>query len=235
MTSFPKIALCCVKTVVTTGLCFYLIKISLPLPLIYEKSKTSFLNALRPYSLDHLVEIIHDPRLLSSEKNGKGFYIDRLMEYAYYYQKVAEYIPSRADAFGLAGYCHYLLGETQKAIDLYEQAIASNPKFFWFYHNVGVLYFQKGDYQRANESMLKALKADPSAAFIYIYTSQNIYVPLLARLSQQSPDFLKDQLKAGYRVSQAVWTMSELKLKKETDLIKNLSWAELDQIKVQNF
>ncbi|VAX37652.1 hypothetical protein MNBD_UNCLBAC01-1652 [hydrothermal vent metagenome] len=124
---------------------------------------------------------------------------EKLQDYVFYYQKVAEYIPNRADAYGLLGYCYYHLGQKQKAISAYEHAIKINPQFFWFHYNLSMIYFKDGEYQQAYEILKKTIKTKPQAVMAYIQWSKRIYLPIVLKKVEGGEYSVEQELKGAYQ------------------------------------
>jgi len=72
-----------------------------------------------------------------------------------YYQLTSEVSPGLSRSYGIIGWCYYLLGDKQKSILFYRQALRKQPRFFWFDYNLGVLYYQLGDYQKSTQYLNK--------------------------------------------------------------------------------
>ena len=122
--------------------------------------------------------------------------IDRkeLKEYAYYYEIVNEYMP-RPDALGVLGYIYFHLGQDKKAVTCFLKAAAADPQSFSFHYNLGVIYFNRGFYAEAVESLKKALDTSVDVNMSYI-TSSKIYYPFLG--SQEDLAYrLKEHLRKG--------------------------------------
>jgi len=68
-----------------------------------------------------------------------------------------------AEAYDHRGAAYRLQGDSNLAIQDYNQAIKLNPKFAQAYHNRGVAYDHKGDYDRAIQDFDQAIKLKPTA------------------------------------------------------------------------
>jgi tetratricopeptide (TPR) repeat protein len=123
----------------------------------------------------------------------------RMKDYVRYYQRVVEYFPSMGEAWGMLGFCyHFYDGKTQQAIEAYEKAIQCNPRFFWFYYNLGSLHYQQGDYAKAVRMLEAAIKQDFAQSAKFILSSQYIYRQTRNALSLNHPRDLKAQFQRGY-------------------------------------
>ena len=144
----------------------------------------------------------------------KGFlkdrtYIDtkRLTRFEKYYQKVAEYFPSRSDAYEMLGFFSYYLGKEKQAIASLEKAVEMAPQVFWFHYNLGVIYYKSNEFDKAAISFITALQSRPEEALKYILTSEKLYMPIVAGTTENIED-LKQHLEKGYRDAYALLMMS---------------------------
>jgi superkiller protein 3 len=108
-------------------------------------------------------------------------------------------MPERADAYGLMGFCLFHLGEQDRAVDAYKKSIEINPDFFWFHYNLGVLYFKKGQYDEARESLNRALEQEPTDVMDVIYDSKRLYLPLMGKRLDQNKIQMVDFVKQGFQ------------------------------------
>lgn len=184
------------------------------IPQVIEKAGIRTLNRLRPETLTPLLETAKNPNTVDSVK---------LVPYAHYYETVAAYIPNLADANGLAGYVNGVLGHTEKAIQYYQQAIAINPHFFWFHHNLGMLYYRQGDYDAAIQSCETALQKTPEQAFLFVKTSERLYLPIiLSDADNNVQQKLVGQMRDGYRQCQLLIVNSYAQKKMYPEM---LTWS----------
>ncbi len=171
------------------GRIFYLIKEN-------EKNKVSreikILNHIMPRSFDYLVKTFQAKEAFDERK---------LKSYLYYYQKVAEYMPERADAIGMTGFCLYQLGKKEKAIAAYQRALKVNPYFFWFYYNLGVMYLEQGQMSKAKDMFNQAKDQQPARTLFFIKNSRRIYLLLIMKRMKEGQQELMQQLKEDYRKS----------------------------------
>ncbi len=164
---------------VPTGLAYLLaigiLWVVLDAPRTLRTVRLKVLNRFRPASVQGLVDCRREDRCRSRV----------LRDHLFYYQKVAEYVPHRADAYGLQGFCYYHLGKTALAIEAYQKAVQIDDRFFWFYYNLGVIYFREGRYQEAYDYWKQALHKPLGYAARSIQRSRRLYAPLVAaRVSQ---------------------------------------------------
>jgi len=113
-----------------------------------------------------------------------------------YYEKVVEYMPYRADAHGLLAFCHYHLGEHEKAISSYQKAIKINPHFFWFHYNLGVIYFKQGRFDQSIESLKRSLGIRPEIS-LQILISSKLFMDIIIK-GGELDNALDENLKTGY-------------------------------------
>jgi len=177
------------RTIVLYLLAFVMANVLFDIPKVTQTVRLKILNRFRPETFDYLVETVN---------RGNTFDKKRLEPYAFYYQKVTEYIPKRADAYGMLGFCYYHMGERQKAIESYEKAIEIHDQFFWFYYNLGMIYFKEGEYKQAYEWWKKAAHTKPQAAFGFIQWSQRIYMPLVG-IHRRLGYSVEEELRMGYK------------------------------------
>ena len=130
--------------------------------------------------------------------------------YAQYYAKVIEYMPDRADAYGLLGYCYYHLGQANESRDAFQKAALLSPRFFWFPYDAGIMYFRSGEYRKAAEHLQRALAARPEQVAAFFRTSK-LYQDIL-RSAQGNPLVTPERLREGYRDCYRMLAMSYQKL-----------------------
>ncbi|VAW19706.1 hypothetical protein MNBD_BACTEROID05-670, partial [hydrothermal vent metagenome] len=144
-------------------------------PEVFQTSRLKVLNRLRPETLDFLVDPVQFAKKYSLSDNQIR---QRTEQYAFYYKKVAQYMPSRADAQGLAGYSAMLLGKEEEAIRFYEKAVANSGSFFWSHYNLAVLYFNQGRYEKVIPLLNKVIAVSPQGSVQFIKKSMRIYLPV---------------------------------------------------------
>jgi tetratricopeptide (TPR) repeat protein len=64
--------------------------------------------------------------------------------------------------------CHVALGDTDKAIEWFNKAVAEKPDLPYLYYNLGLIYMGKSENKRAAELFTKALKVDPAMKETYV-------------------------------------------------------------------
>ncbi len=189
-----KIMLKSLKWILSRAIVFYLIVYSFSNVIVdYEKIrfglKIKILNSVMPQSFSYLIESVE------AQKEKDALIIE---QYVKFYVKVVEFFPERADALGMLGFCYYHLGQVKKAISAYTQATSLEPDLFWFPYNLGLIYAQNGQYQKAKDYFHKALNADLKKTLGYITASKVIYRGLLLHVRQGEQE-LNRRLNEGYR------------------------------------
>ena len=139
-----------------------------------------------------------------------------LEQYVLYFRTLANLLPKFSVAYGMAGYCYYYLGDTDKAISAYRQAIRFNPQFFWFYYNLGLIYYQQGKYDQAAGIFKKAIATHPDDAMLFMNTAR-IYIDL-TKDALKSDHAIK-QLLAGYRNAYELLVLCDIHLKEYKEVL----------------
>lgn len=166
-----------------------LIMLMADIPVETDNAKIRSLNRLRQASVKPLIAV------------HKREDIDRILlkRHALYYQKLSEYIPSLAEAWGMRGFTLYHLGRWDEAALAYERALELNPRFFWFHYNLGVSRLRQQRYDLAARHFQNALVSSPQDAVQVITSSQRIYMPVvLERFGPRWQEELVAELKLGY-------------------------------------
>jgi len=89
----------------------------------------------------------------------------QLQKLAGYFGRIREYAVYPQDAYGWQGWCYYLMGENQKARQAYQQALALEPEYLWFYLPAGLIELKSNRYPQANYYFRRAVKIHPYANF----------------------------------------------------------------------
>lgn len=146
-------------------------------------------------NLDHLTP--QYPQMVDFIEGKRTLDQETLTHYKKYYAKIAEYSPTHADAYGLWGYFSYRLNDYDQAIAAYQKAIELNPHFLWFYYNLGLLHFKKGDYKTTVELLNTALKTRTDFSLMFIDSSNQIYKPIIGERVNSSNFSLEKQFRQG--------------------------------------
>ena len=174
------------------------------------------LNRLMPPQLSTLNDIVADRKNINQKE---------LSVFQFYFEKVTELMPQMADAFGLYGFCSYYLGKHKKAITAYQKAIELNPAFFWFYHNLGIIYFKEGRYEEAARMFEAALGTKPEYAGMFIGSSTKMYIPILLKNVGNIKIFINSQFKRGFSYVQLLLILSQYQLKNYAMMLKYALFA----------
>lgn len=63
--------------------------------------------------------------------------------------------------YSMIALCDHYLGNNKEAIKLFKKALLIEPKHFWINYNLGVVYFETGDYRAALEYLNRCLLLNP--------------------------------------------------------------------------
>ncbi len=197
---------------------------------VFDKKKVKAQNKVK-----ELNEFYVNPDYLAYVfKNQKNFDKEELKKQVKYYEKINQYMPSRSAAYGLLGFCHYHLGNYDKAIDYYNKAIYLNPDFFWFWYNLGVVYFKNDQYQEAAVSLGKAVTSDVGKTSQFVQESK-VYRPILSAQRITDREQLKNQLKEGYRDCYKMLILSQLQLKNYAEVVRIAEYATSSGFSEEDF
>jgi len=119
--------------------------------------------------------------------------------YLNYYEKLLEFYPDLKDSYAILGFLYYHLKEYNQAILNYGEAIKANPMLFWSYYNLGVLFFEKGQFDLSAQYLQKAVSLDPNESIKILRTTGVYY-----QIWQQDVDIQEvvlNNLKSGYQSS----------------------------------
>jgi len=169
---------------------------------VFAKARTMTLNGLLPKSFNYL---------LAFAEKKEDFDAARFQEYFEYYRKVAEYMPQRADAYAMLGYCYYHMNRPVEAIVAFQKAADLNPQFSGFHYNLGVIYYKLGGYGQAIESLKKMTGLNPVADVAYIQSSREIYGPFLTGRAN-SRDYLVEEIRERYQEGRVLLVQCHLRL-----------------------
>lgn len=177
---------------------------------VMVKGKATKLTRMIP-SFEHFAQVLEKKEPADEEK---------FEGYVNYFENVVEYIPRRADAHAMLGFCYYSLGREQDAVHAYKQAIAINPHFFWPYYNLGVIAFQNDQYAETAEVLSKAVVVAPEMTLTYMFSSK-VYSPILTLIPDYSQK-MESRLERGYQRSYQMLVLSHFSLK---DFTKSFIYA----------
>jgi len=141
----------------------------------------------------------------------------QLQNYRLFFRQLLHILSDRPDGDGMLGFCEYSLGNSDKAIASYKKASDGAPYFIWFNYNLGILYFQKHDYEQAAKYLNRAVRSNPDVVLKFVLASK-LYMDAITT----SPDLnqhLAENLNAGYRDSYKMLVLSYFHLKRYNELI----------------
>ncbi len=163
----------------------------------WDRAQLKSLDNLRPKTFKYLYPQL-DPA--------------RLKIYEIYFERVEQHLGYESpEAFGLQGYCAYQRGDLRKSEEFYKKALSKNPKFFWYYYNLGIIYLRQQEYAQALSMFQSALNLDLKESFVFIVSSNRIYMPIV---SSYMPDLQHDlihQLEEGQQVAMQLAMFAKLK------------------------
>lgn len=156
------------KTILTRTVFFYLV---CGLLVWHMLDYHQFINNAVPQTMSRLTPPVdYFKEFVDRDGNYDRF---KLMDCIYYHKKVAGYfVYQKAEALGMLGFCYERSGERPQAIDAYQQAIASNPNYFWPYYDLGVIYYDQAQYARAADYLQQAVEQDPVKSIILLTRSK---------------------------------------------------------------
>jgi tetratricopeptide (TPR) repeat protein len=139
----------------------------------------------------------------------------QLQAYRLFFDRLLNVLGERPDAFAMRGFCEYYLGQTDQAIRDYEKAVQNASYFIWFDYNLGLLYFQKQDYDRAAKYLSQAIRSNPETAAKFMLASK-LYMDAIVSIPGLDPE---ERLVSGLRDSYKMLVLSYYHLKRFTELI----------------
>ncbi|MCK5580649.1 MAG: tetratricopeptide repeat protein [Candidatus Omnitrophica bacterium] len=126
------------------------------------KAQAVYLNHYKP-SFDNVKEIIRDPKNVPTEE---------LMKYVPYYEKLIEFLPDYPDSYAVLGFFYYYLNRTDDALAIYQRAVDLGPYIFWAWHNLGIIYYEIGEYEKAIFALKWAVQLRPEVKTKAIFSSK---------------------------------------------------------------
>jgi tetratricopeptide (TPR) repeat protein len=100
-----------------------------------------------------------------------GYHFGKPYIFYDYYQKSVDLLPERDEPHFLLGFCDYYLGNPDEAVVQYGKSMEINPYFFWSYYDLGVIYFQQGDFLSSATILNKALSLRKDITLSILYQS----------------------------------------------------------------
>lgn len=97
------------------------------------------------------------------EEGTKAYHEGRYAQAIEYYEKVVEIDPDFAPVYNVLGLTHREMNARLSDIMwFFKEAVAIDPKYAPAHNNMCKMYYQLGDYDKAEGSCLKAVSSDPS-------------------------------------------------------------------------
>lgn len=131
-------------------------------------------------------------------ENPQAGDFQKLEKHWFYYKKVSQFLPKETDHIGLWGFCSFYLGKYDEAVKAYKMALKQAPGFFWFHHNLGIVYYHQKNYVLAAEHFHQALASDPNLSIQFILASRRLYLPMIFAQTKDVEAKVKGDLKQGY-------------------------------------
>lgn len=129
-----------------------------------------------------------------------------LAECRYYHRQIADVVPlSAGEAWGVAAFCGYGLSQEADAISSLEKSLKKTPVFFWTQYNLGIARMNQGDYQKAGDAFLMALRLDPKYTLM-ILRSSKVYKDIFYSMHESYDP--ESGLKEGYQQAGAYFQMA---------------------------
>ncbi|MCD4779645.1 MAG: tetratricopeptide repeat protein [Candidatus Omnitrophica bacterium] len=120
-------------------------------------------------------------------------------KYAQYADQLRVYIPQSVEAYHLRGVIDYHLDRKDNAVRSFQMAIRVNPDFFLSYYNLGLVLFEKKEYQEAARVFKAAFQLNPQKTVRVLRASKVLYQPLLKSVEREKKINLMDRVKEAYQ------------------------------------
>jgi tetratricopeptide (TPR) repeat protein len=197
-----KIALTVADLIFRRAIILFLLAAVISGALINQHSlKLKTLNYLLP-SENELRLFVEHPRELSR---------DQLKTFLVYYQTVCDFVkkdPEEPAPCSMAGYAHYYLGNEKKALRSYQRSCELNDRFFWFFFNLGAIYYNQERYAEAADAFAKAL-GTPTDHAAYFFMLTKTYREI-SRILDVTPEEYEEKLNKGYDLAKQLLMISQL-------------------------
>jgi len=196
-------------------------KVPLLSSLIYERNRTSYKGKIK--RLRHISPSFEglSQSLLSPKKGNPRQYDD----YVKFYKNVLALFPDTKQANALLGFCAYYSDNHDEAITYFLESANNPPITFWPYYNLGVIYFESGDYEQALRFLAKARRADANITYNTVVQSKLYNQIFWPKKIGESP-FFKESLQKRYRTSAILLAESLQRMGREKEaevLLKNVA------------
>lgn len=168
-------------------------------------------HVLKVKTLNFLMPDAQDIRMFNEHPDKMDR--EHLKSILIYYKKVCDFQsrdPEGPAPCSFAAYAYYYLGNTKKAVSLYEKAVIDNQYFFWFHYNLGAIYFNEGRYDKAAGEFSRAVNM-PASNSMYFLTLTKTYKDV-ALLLKIGPETLGSSLMEGYNQANELMVISKMLL-----------------------
>lgn len=112
-----------------------------------------------------------------------------------YYRMTVDYFPEIDSTHFLLGFCKYYRNDIDAARGEFEESVQLNPYFFWSYYNLGVIYFNQGDFLKSAEILSKAISVDNEITLAVLHQN-SFYQQIWLRLADPGQT-LEENLRDG--------------------------------------
>ncbi|GEM_PF-4970337 len=202
MVSFQSVYAKIIDLVFRRVILLFVLAVLLSFVLINHNTlKVKTLNYLLPSSAD-MKDFRNRPAQMSREK---------LKNFLIYYRTMCGFVTRDAEEpapCGITGYAYYYFGKENQAIEYYKRAIKLNSHFFWFYYNLGVIYYNKNDYHQAAEYFAHALGIRPENSMYFLVLTKT-YRDMFKLLGLMPGDY-ESSLDQGYALAKILYMNSQL-------------------------
>jgi len=180
------------KFILTRTFVLYLVCLCLILRIL---NYDALVNNAVPQTMSRLtVPIDYFAEFVDKEDHYNYF---NLMDCINYHKAVAHFFAfQKSEAYGMLGFCYERLGETQESLSSYQQAVASNPDYFWPYYDLGVISYNQAQYIKAANYFQQALQQNPLKTIVLLSRSK-IYNDVKLSKLDGNYDYLQG-LKQGH-------------------------------------
>jgi tetratricopeptide (TPR) repeat protein len=201
-------------------------KLDVPL----AEATTSSLEALKAYSLGSKAQnekgpaaaLPYDQRAIELDPNFAMGYAavgtdyqslaepGRASEYFTKAFQLREHASEREKLRIAAGYYSFVTGELDKSAQTYQESIESYPRSFGAYGNLGTVYSQQGQYEKAAEITRQAVRLEPDDLSNYINLTN--YALALQRFDEARQSIHEMQARKGdnYVLRNAIYALAFL-------------------------
>lgn len=175
--------------------------------------KIRILDNMMPDSFHYLIESVEGKELVDQNK---------LTPFFRFYAKVVGFFPEQSDAWGMLAFCYYHLKDYNRAVVGYQKAMTLEPDYFWYYYNLGTIYYKDNQYAKAAQYFHDAILMDPNEALTFTLNSNVIYRSILRNFKDPKRELML-RIQRGYHQA---YLMAVLSCFKSKDYIKMFNVAQ---------